>query len=1131
MKIPALSALLGAAALLSTASGTILLNEIHINPPPELDLNFEFIELRSTTNGVEACTGLTLLVIENNGGQVGEVEEAFNLDGLSTGTNGLLLLGNGYDGEPAGGPWFGFKAPATTTADPSGAPPYSGMGDDDLDPNGGLTFLLVSGWTGLSNATATSLGDVDVNNNSVLDWLENPKPAGSQLTQPYTTLVDSVGFRDLGNVPVRLPYTSADLNVRPGSAATFAPDNISRRFSRTATPGDQNNAAAWYGGNLAGTNANAVAYDTQFFGDFKGQATPGQNNLNAAPAVGNFLINEVAINPPGPDDGNYEYIEIINAGGGAASLQGLALVLLRSNDGSGATALGTISEAWDLGAFVSGANGLLLLGNNYPVGDIPWGLYVDPQTQIADPEAPATQNPIRWSGMGDEDIGSSNGFTLLLVQNFTGTIGQDLDTNNDGVLDATPWASVKDSVGFDQTNGAGKSYAQAKVTGSPAYDIDNLSRKLGNTAANNAGAWYGGDYGGNSPFSIAFQNDPARPVVGGFRGAATPGRTNLNAPPHAASIRLNEIHLDPVPSPDASYEYIELINADLTLGGMNALTLVIADAGTGAGNGVILESIDLSNLSTGPNGLIILGDSYDNVSPYDIPNKLISPLTAREDPAGLDAAGDIGPNSALVVLLTKGPKPALGSSISTIAASDIIDSIGFGTSPNPAVSLLLSTSFTPDNMSRYPGQLTANTAGAWFSGELDPAFGDTSLFFGTQFAGTYKGGASPGRYNHAATPSATATLLLNEIHMNPPGSDASNEFIEYRAVPTAAISTNGYTLLMLDGSGSNTGTVMDAWILDGLATGPNGLLLTGTGYPAASPWTGANAPAAGTVLASPTGLDPADIAGFSNNGAVSFLLVRNFNGKVGQDLDEGVPPTNIGANDGTLDLTPWSPPIADAAGLRTWDNSLIPPGLAGRVYGGVDLSQPLYTPDNISRRGDNSTASTAAAWYGGDIAGATGTSIAFDSVQRFPAGFAGQVTAGRPNVGAPVIDDNGDEDTDGVVNLIELALNMNPAVSDAHKLPQTSLVTIGGVSYPTVSHTRFTGGTTAGQVYSTASYRYEVQASLDLVSWTGITELVSTTPTGDGQTETAVFRPQTAFFNTALASGGKVFMRVKISRP
>jgi hypothetical protein len=78
--------------------GTILLNEININPPPaseaSLDLNYEYIELRSSTN--EACTGLTILIIDNNETQVGEVEEAISLDTLSTGANGLLLIGSAY---------------------------------------------------------------------------------------------------------------------------------------------------------------------------------------------------------------------------------------------------------------------------------------------------------------------------------------------------------------------------------------------------------------------------------------------------------------------------------------------------------------------------------------------------------------------------------------------------------------------------------------------------------------------------------------------------------------------------------------------------------------------------------------------------------------------------------------------------------------------------------------------------------------------------------------------------------------------------------------------------------------------------------------------------------------------------
>lgn len=1134
MKSPTLLAFIGVSMLAGPASGTILLNEIHINPPPDLDLNYEYIELRSTTGGVEKCTDLTLLIIENNGGQVGEVEEALNLNDFSTGENGLLILGNGYDSSPQGGPWSGFKVPATTAYDPAGNPPWSGLGDDDLDPNGGLTFLLVTGWKGMSNQTGNSLGDVDVNNNGVLDWNEPSPPNGSQTTQPFTDLIDSVGYPDLGP-PVRRPYTTADLNRRPVSAANFAPDNISRRLSRANYPADANNASAWYGGNLAGTSAASVTYDVQIFGDFRGQATPGQPNLDAPPVVGNFLINEVSIDPPGPETRNFEYIEIINADGGSGSLQGLTLVLLRTNDNSGGNpggvpALGIIMEAWNLSAFTTGANGLLLLGNNYPDRDIPWAGYIEPETHLEDPTA-----------LGVGDIGPSEAFSLLLVENYTGVIGQDLDTNNDGVLDISPWTAIKDSVGFDQLSpGIGKTYAQAKITSTPAYEIDNLSRKLGNTTANSAAAWYGGDFASAHPFGIGFLDSAERPAIGGFRGAATPGRANFNSTPPPADIRINEVMVDPVSNPDGSREYVELINTAHTIGGLYGLTLVIADGNPGAQNGAILESIDLSGLSTGPNGLLLIGDSYDDIIPYNILERLVSPLTLHDDVPGLDAAGvgDIGPNGAMLILITKGTPPAVGSNVSNIAATDIVDSIGFGATPNSAIATI-APGFTPQHLSRYPWTYAPNTPDSWFSGMLDPAFGESSLYYSGTFAGTYKGGASPGRYNHAATPGPTTTFLLNELHINPPGGDQSNEFIEYRAVPPASFSANGYTLLMLDGTGSNTGTVLEAWSLDGLATGTNGLLLTGAGYPDASPWTGANAPAPATRLGSPQFMSPGDIAGDSDNGTVSFLLVRNFNGMAGLDLDAGVPGTGTGADDGNFDVfpLPWSNPIADAVGIRLYDTSLQTPAYTGRVYGGVDLSSPAilglqgYTPDNLSRHGDNNTPASIAAWYGGDIDGSTGTSTGYDPSQKFPAsGFAGLVTPGRPNVGAAPAD-NEDGDNDGVVNLIEFALNMNPAVADPQKLPETGneLVDVGGTGYPFIKYTRFINGTSSGATYVANGFRYEVQVSLDLVTWSDAVTQVSTAA-GEEGTESATYRPTNAFFQEALAAGGEVFIRLRISR-
>jgi hypothetical protein len=55
--------------------------------------------------------------------------------------------------------------------------------------------------------------------------------------------------------------------------------------------------------------------------------------------------------------------------------------------------------------------------------------------------------------------------THLLVSNFTGSDGQDLDINDDGVLDATPWTSILDSVAIIQNPAAGDKYYSTTTVG------------------------------------------------------------------------------------------------------------------------------------------------------------------------------------------------------------------------------------------------------------------------------------------------------------------------------------------------------------------------------------------------------------------------------------------------------------------------------------------------------------------------------------------------------------------------------------------------------------------------------------------------------------------------------------------
>ncbi len=58
--------------------------------------------------------------------------------------------------------------------------------------------------------------------------------------------------------------------------------------------------------------------------------------------------------------------------------------------------------------------------------------------------------------------------SLLLVLNFTGAFGDDLDTNNDGIFDVTPWNSIVDSIALHD-GGAGDLTYGVPVLG-PYYD-------------------------------------------------------------------------------------------------------------------------------------------------------------------------------------------------------------------------------------------------------------------------------------------------------------------------------------------------------------------------------------------------------------------------------------------------------------------------------------------------------------------------------------------------------------------------------------------------------------------------------------------------------------------------------------
>jgi hypothetical protein len=164
--------------------------------------------------------------------------------------------------------------------------------------------------------------------------------------------------------------------------------------------------------------------------------------------------------------GNAEYIELKGAPG--ASLAGYALVVIGdgTTTGTAPTRTGVVEWLYRFAATdVLGSNGYLVLRNS---GQNPanaadtsgaFPFTVDPS---------ATDLPWGYQASGlaaDTQLESPDNQTYLLVTGYTGTDtfqtrapnqgsgGQDLDTNDDGVLDLTPWTAIVDSVVLKETNG------------------------------------------------------------------------------------------------------------------------------------------------------------------------------------------------------------------------------------------------------------------------------------------------------------------------------------------------------------------------------------------------------------------------------------------------------------------------------------------------------------------------------------------------------------------------------------------------------------------------------------------------------------------------------------------------------
>ncbi len=162
-------------------------------------------------------------------------------------------------------------------------------------------------------------------------------------------------------------------------------------------------------------------------------------------------LNEIFVGPedrfPGDEGFGREFFELRST---TPNESLLGLWLLEIN-GTGIDS-GRVDQVIDLGSATTpttGANGMFLWRDDKPDG-------ID---LVPNPALATVQHVAPFAG--SKGLQADDNATYLLVSDFTGFLGQDLDTGNGGVLDVTPWAAVLDALGVVEAGTPGFSYASA----------------------------------------------------------------------------------------------------------------------------------------------------------------------------------------------------------------------------------------------------------------------------------------------------------------------------------------------------------------------------------------------------------------------------------------------------------------------------------------------------------------------------------------------------------------------------------------------------------------------------------------------------------------------------------------------
>ncbi len=375
---------------------------------------------------------------------------------------------------------------------------------------------------------------------------------------------------------------------------------------------------------------------------------------------------------------------------------------------------------------------------------------------------------------------------LILVKNFTGSLGTDLDADDDGVFDTTPWEERIDDIGVNDGGATDLNYANVTLLQSfdgISFTVGGASRFPNGQDTDAPADWTRNDFDGSGLMSF--------PTVIAEPGEAvnTPNRENVvveDTGGDDAVLVINEIDADTEGSD--VLEFVELYDGGVGNVSLDGYILVFYNGS----NNQSYATYDLNGFTTNGSGYFVAG------------NAGVANVTITFPGNGLQNGAD-----AVALYKTDAASFPNGTAVTT---DNLIDAIVYDTNDSDDTELLvLVNTGEPQINEDEKGDKNFHSLQRFPNGSG-----------GLRNTNTYTQAiATPGTSNTNAT--EVINLIINELDADTQGSDAL-EFVELYDGGVGNTTLDGFVLVNYNGSNN---TSYNAFDLDGFTTNAEGYFVIG----------------------------------------------------------------------------------------------------------------------------------------------------------------------------------------------------------------------------------------------------------------------------------------------------------------